>query len=79
MMSAPKKVLTAKKPAQEEKPQEQKKVHKNSVKKENKGTKNNAKNADNWGDENQKRRTLKTRGGDNSSEESSGTRPISFR
>lgn len=71
-MSAPKKVLTAKKPAQEEKPQEQKKVHKNSVKKENKGTKNNAKNADNWGDENQKRRTLKTRGGDNSSEESSG-------
>ena len=67
-----KKVLTAKKPAQEEKPQEQKKVHKNSVKKENKGTKNNAKNADNWGDENQKRRTLKTRGGDNSSEESSG-------
>ena len=36
MMSAPKKVLTAKKPAQEEKPQEQKKVHKNSVKKENK-------------------------------------------
>ena len=49
MMSAPKKVLTAKKPAQEEKPQEQKKVHKNSVKKENKGTKNNAKNADNWG------------------------------
>ena len=71
MMSAPKKVMTAQKPAQEEKAAETKKNHKNSVKKENKAPKNNAKN-DNWGDENQKRRTLKTRGGDNSSEEGKG-------
>ncbi len=69
MMSAPKKVLNAPKTPTEEKKAEPKKAHKNSVKKENKVSK---KNGDSWGDENQKRRTLKTRGGDSSGDESSG-------
>lgn len=70
MMSAPKKVLNAPKDSAEEKKSEPKKAHKNSVKKENKSTKKNG--GDAWGDENQKRRTLKTRGGDSSGEENSG-------
>lgn len=70
MMSAPKKVLTAK-PA--EKPKEEpKKQHKNSVKKENKQQSRDAKTQEsNWGDD-RKRRTMKNRGGEGSGEESSG-------
>lgn len=56
MMSAPKKVMNSPKAPAEEKKAEPKKAHKNSVKKENKSQK---KGGDSWGDENQKRRTLK--------------------
>lgn len=45
----------------------QKKQHKNSVKKENKAQKDNRR-SENWGDENQHKRTMKIKGGENNDE-----------
>lgn len=67
MMSAPKRVLTAKADENKEAKEGQKKQHKNSVKKENKAQKDNRR-SENWGDENQHKRTMKIKGGENSDE-----------
>lgn len=67
MMSAPKRVLTAKPEETKDSKEGQKKQHKNSVKKENKGQKDNRR-SENWGEENQHKRTMKIKGGDNNDE-----------
>ncbi len=68
MMSAPKRVLTAKPAENKENKETQKKQHKNSVKKENKAQHDRQRSSDNWGDENQHRRTMKIKGGEASDE-----------
>ena len=70
MMSAPKRVLTAKAEESKDQKEGQKKQHKNSVKKENKAQKDNRR-SENWGDENQHKRTMKIKGGE-SNDEGSG-------
>lgn len=67
MMSAPKRVLTAKAEESKDAKEGQKKQHKNSVKKENKAQKDNRR-SENWGDENQHKRTMKIKGGENNDE-----------
>ncbi|MBQ8829858.1 MAG: translation initiation factor IF-2 [Burkholderiaceae bacterium] len=69
MMSAPKRVMTAK--SSEKMKDEEPKKHKNSAKRDGKQSRD-AKNQDgNWGDD-RKRRTMKNRGGDITNEESTG-------
>lgn len=67
MVSAPKRVLTAKAEESKDAKEGQKKQHKNSVKKENKAQKDNRR-SENWGDENQHKRTMKIKGGENNDE-----------
>lgn len=67
MMSAPKRVLTAKAEESKDAKEGQKKQHKNSVKKENKAQRDNRR-SENWGDENQHKRTMKIKGGENNDE-----------